>query len=133
MKVDMINPKSINRPSGYTHGVVVEGGRIFFIAGQVAWDEHGKCVAPGDIVKQFRQVLKNLKACCDEVDCKMTDLVKLNVYVTDKADYMAHNAELHAIWLEYFGKFFPPLTLVEITKLWDDENIVEIEGIAILK
>ena len=43
MSVEVINPGSMPRGS-YSHAVVVNGGRLVFVSGQVSVDSHGKVV-----------------------------------------------------------------------------------------
>ena len=57
--LDWIQPAEWPRPKGYSNGVVVTGGRLVVLAGQVGWDEQEKIV-PGGLVPQFEQALKNV-------------------------------------------------------------------------
>ena len=132
MEVTTINPAGLAKIPGSAHAMLVHGGKTLHIAGQEPLDREGRCVAPGDMVKQFGQVLANMKVCCDEVGAKMTDIVVLRIYVTDKKLYKAHGRELGAIYLDYFGKHFPATTLVQVVELWNEENMVEIEAVVAL-
>ncbi|MEO6458744.1 MAG: RidA family protein, partial [Chloroflexia bacterium] len=62
MEKRIVTPPSLARPTGFSHGILTNGGRLLFLAGQTSIDEAGEIVAPGDIVGQYRQVLANLKA-----------------------------------------------------------------------
>ncbi|MBI1995803.1 MAG: cobalamin B12-binding domain-containing protein, partial [Deltaproteobacteria bacterium] len=56
-----INPVSLAKPRGYTHGVKTSGASVLlFLGGQVAWDQEGRLVGGGDIVAQFDKALENL-------------------------------------------------------------------------
>lgn len=57
-----INPPEISKPTGYTHVVEVTGGKLVFIAGQVAFDKESHLVGPGDLKAQTTQVFENIKA-----------------------------------------------------------------------
>ena len=57
---DLVNPDGLPQPSGFNHAVVSGGGRIVWLAGQTALDADGLVVAPGDVVAQFEQALRNL-------------------------------------------------------------------------
>jgi enamine deaminase RidA (YjgF/YER057c/UK114 family) len=50
-----INPSSLRKPSGYTHGLCVQGGRLLFLAGQTA-ASLGK-IDTDDFVEQFDRAL----------------------------------------------------------------------------
>ena len=55
MTFKLINPESLGAPQGYANGVLAEaGGRLLFIAGQVAWDQQQQIVSE-DLVEQFDQ------------------------------------------------------------------------------
>lgn len=127
-----IKPQSLVPPSGYTPGLLTTGGRLLFLAGQTGMDASGAIAAPGDLVAQFSQALANLQAVVAEAGGQMTDIVKLTIFVTDKAAYRALLAEIGAAYRAVFGKYYPAMTLVEVRSLYDDQALVEIEGIAVL-
>ena len=106
---------------------------MLFLAGQTALDNEGHIVAPGDVVEQYRQVLGNLKAVVEEAGGEMTDIVKMTIFVRDRDDYKAHLKELGKVHKEFFGAYYPATALLEISRLFDDEALVEIEGIAVIK
>jgi enamine deaminase RidA (YjgF/YER057c/UK114 family) len=127
-----INPATLAVPIGFAHGFEVRSGRILFLAGQVARDRDGRLVAPGDLVGQFRQVCENLRAVVEAAGGRMTDIVKLTIYVLDVADYKRQTKAIGAVYREYFGKHFPAMTLVGARDLYDagDGCLLEIEGVA---
>jgi enamine deaminase RidA (YjgF/YER057c/UK114 family) len=127
-----LNPAQLVKPIGYSHGYVTEGGRTVYLAGQVSFDSAGNILHAGDIVKQFGQALANLQIVMQEAGGAMTDIVKLNLFVKDKEDYRAHMKVIGAVYRSYFGKHFPAMTLVEVSSLFDDGALVEIEGIAVI-
>jgi enamine deaminase RidA (YjgF/YER057c/UK114 family) len=128
-----LNPSTLAKPSGFTHGIVTQGGRLLFIAGQTAMDSTGAIVTqPPDIVGQFRQVLSNIKAVIDEAGGQMTDIVKMTIFVADKAAYQLHLKELGTIHQSFFGKYYPAMALIEIKSLWNEEAMIEIESIAVI-
>ena len=60
MPFELINPQSLGAPSGYSNGLLTEaGGRLLFIAGQIAWNEKHKIVSD-DFVEQFDKALENV-------------------------------------------------------------------------
>lgn len=132
MEKQIVNPTSLVKPSGYAHGVVTQGGRLLFLAGQPALDAEGKIVAPGDIAGQFDQSFKNLKTVLEAAGGTMTDIVKLTIYVTDKSAYLSNLKPIGAVYRSYFGRYYPAMTLVEVKSLFDDAALVEIEGTAVI-
>jgi enamine deaminase RidA (YjgF/YER057c/UK114 family) len=129
-----VNPPTLAKPVGYSHGFSAQGGRTLYLAGQVAFDKDGKVVGKGDLAAQFRQVCANLEALCTSQGGQLTDIVKLTIYVLSKAEYQARSKEIGGIYREYFGKHFPAMTLVEVKGLYDEGAgcAIEIEGIAVL-
>ena len=127
----LINPASLPRPVGFTHGILATGYRTLYLAGQTALDAEGSLVAPGDIVGQYRQVLSNLRAVVDAAGGEMANIVKMTIFVQDRDDYKAHLKELGEIHKEFFGSHYPATALLEVSRFFDDGVLVEIEGIAV--
>ena len=127
-----VNPPSMVKPAGYSHAFEVKGGRLLFLAGQVAFDKDGNVVGRGDLVAQFRQVCENLKTLVTSQGGTLQDIIKLNIYVLDKESYKANTRAIGQVYREYFGKHFPAMTLAEVKGLYDASCLIEIEGIAAL-
>jgi enamine deaminase RidA (YjgF/YER057c/UK114 family) len=133
MKKSIVDPSSLATPSGYANGILAEGGRILFLAGQTGMDATGAIAAPGDLVAQFTRALANLKAVVEEAGGAMADIVKLTIFITNKNLYRANLKPLGEAYRSFFGRYYPAMTLVEVKSLFDDEAMVEIEGIAVLE
>lgn len=127
-----INPPSLPKPVGYAHGWEAQGGKTIYIAGQVAMDKDSRVVGRGDLVAQFRQVCENLRAVVTARGGQLNDILKLTLYVLSKAEYKAHSRDIGAVYREYFGRHYPAMTLVEVKGLYDDDCLIEIEGIALV-
>lgn len=132
MKREIINPSQLAEPRGFNHGFLVEGGRLLFLAGQDASDTNGAIVAPGDLVGQFEQVLKNLQAVVEEAGGSMQDIVKLNVFVADRTEYRANLKPIGAIFRNYFGGHYPAMALFEVAGFFREETLIELEGFAVI-
>lgn len=128
----IVNPPSLSKPVGFSHGVVAAGGRTLYIAGQVATDASGQVVGKGDLVAQFRQVCANLAALLEASGGRLEHVVKLTVFVLSKADYKARVREIGTVYREFFGRHYPAMTLVEVSGLFEDDYAIEIEGVAVL-
>ena len=133
MKKKIITPPSLPIPRGYNHGIVVSGGKLLFLAGQDAGDSEGNIVAPGDLVGQFEQVLRNLKAVVDEAGGSMQDIVKLNVFVKNRDDYVANLKPIGKVFRTYFGDHYPAMALFEVSAFFRDGNLIELEGMAVIE
>ena len=128
----IVNPSTLAQPSGYANGVLAEGGRLLFIAGQTGMDATGKIVSPGEIVGQFQQALANIKEVVAAAGGEMTDIVKMTIFVTDKVAYRASLKPIGAVYKSFFGKHYPAMALIEVKSLWDDEAMIEIESAAMI-
>ena len=132
MSFEFINPESLGLPRGYTNGVLTPaGGRLLFIAGQIAWDEQQKIVG-ADFVEQFDRALANVLAVVAEAGGSPDRIARLVVYVTDKKEYRARLKEIGARWRARMHRHFPAMALVEVKSLLEDGAKVEMEGIAVL-
>ncbi len=129
----IINPLTLARPRGFSHGVLVSGGQLLFLAGQTSSDAEGNIMAPGDLVAQYEQVLRNLKAVVEAAGGKMQDIAKINIFVRDRDDYLAHLKQLGQVHRSFFGNYYPATALFEISRLFQDEAVIEIEGMAVLE
>jgi 2-iminobutanoate/2-iminopropanoate deaminase len=112
----------------YSPAVVTEGGKIVWLAGQIATvDDDGKSLA-GDFEGQTRQVFKLLNATLERAGGKLSDIVQMTVFITD-----ARNGDrLTQIRREIFGDNFPGSTLITITALAVPDAKIEIQGIAVI-
>jgi len=113
---EIINPPELARPRGFSHGIAVEGGRLLMLAGQDASDAEGR--------------IKNLKAVVEAAGGTLQDVVKLNIYVTDRAAYRAQLKSLGEIHRAYFGRHYPATALFEVKGLFNPDAMIEMEGIA---
>jgi len=129
MTFERINPESLAAPIGFSHAVAVEGKRIVFLAGQTALDKSGVIVGNG-IVEQFEKALSNLLTALKESGGTPAQLTKLTIFSVDPEDYRAHAKELGGVWKRLVGRDYPAMTLVGVTRLWDADALVEIEGYA---
>jgi enamine deaminase RidA (YjgF/YER057c/UK114 family) len=132
MSFNFINPKSLGAPRGYSNGVLTEtGGRLLFIAGQVAWDEQQQIVS-ADLVDQFDRALANVITVVTEAGGKPEQIARLIIYVTDKNEYRAQMKEIGERYRTRMGKHFPAIVLVEVAGLLEDRAQIEIEAVAVL-
>ncbi len=127
-----INPESLGAPKGYANGLLVDpGGKLLFIAGQIAWNHQQKIVS-ADFVEQFDRALQNLLTVVNEAGGRATDICRLAIYVTNKLEYSQRTKEIGERYRAHMGKHFPAMVLVEVKGLLDDSAKVEIEGIAVI-
>ena len=129
MDVERINPAELARPSGFSHAVSVTASRMVFLAGQVGVDRDGTVVS-GGVVAQFEQALANLLTALAAAGGQPSELVSLTIYSVDVADYQAHARQIGAVWRRLVGVGYPAMAAVGVTRLWDPDALVEMQGIA---
>jgi enamine deaminase RidA (YjgF/YER057c/UK114 family) len=132
MSFEFINPESLGAPRGYSNGVLTAaGGRLLFIAGQVAWDQNQQIVSD-DLVAQFDRALANVVTVVSEAGGKPEQIARLILYVTDKNEYRARMKEIGHRYRARMGKHFPAMVLVEVAGLLEERAQIEIEATAVL-
>lgn len=129
MSKTTINPEALPKPSGYAHGVLA--GNAVYLGGQTALDRDMQIV-PGGIVEQFRQAFSNVLTTLAAAGGHPEDLVSVTIYLTDVDDYMAHGKEIGRIWREMAGSEYPAMAGIGVTRLWQKEAMIEIQGIAVV-
>lgn len=132
MEKKFINPPTLATPRGYTHVVTAAGGKMIFVAGQVAFDAKGELVGKGDLRAQATQAYENLKAALTAAGATTADVVKMNTYIVN-----FKSADLPVI-REVRAQFFPQenlpaSTLVGVQALAVDGLLIEVEAIAMVK
>ncbi|WP_284976261.1 RidA family protein [Arthrobacter sp. efr-133-TYG-104] len=129
MSHQTINPESLPKPSGFAHGILA--GNTVFLGGQTALDKDMNIV-PGGIVEQFTQAFTNVLTTLREAGGQPEDLVNVTIYLTDVDDYMANGREIGRIWREMAGSQYPAMAGIGVTRLWQKEALIEIQGIAVI-
>lgn len=128
----VVNPTSLPPPSGFAHAVVTTGGRTVWLAGQTAMDSAGRIVAPGDVVDQFEQALSNLLTALRAAGGEPEHLVTMTTYIVDVPDYRQHAREIGRVWRRLVGDRYPAMAGIGVSRLWDDDALVEVQGIAVV-
>ena len=132
MSFKLINPEALGAPSGYSNGLLVDGGgKLLFIAGQIAWDNNQSIVSD-DFVEQFDKALANVVTVVRAAGGEPNNMARLVIYVTDKIEYRKRTKEVGDCYRKHMGKHFPAMVLVQVAGLLDDRAKVEIEGMAVI-
>lgn len=119
-----INPQGIYAPASYDHAMWA--GDTLYVAGQVARDERGELVAPGDASGQAAQVYANLGRVLEAAGVRPDQVVKVVTYLVEGADGAAVTAERR----RFFGGHRPPHTGLIVAALGGPEVQVEVEVVA---
>lgn len=125
-----INPTELSKPPGYTHAVVVAGGTLVYLSGQVALNAHGDLVGKDDFRAQVTQVFENLKSVLAASGTSPEHIIKLNYFVVgldpDKLKIIREVRD------RYVNTVSPPAsTLVGVQHLFREGFEIEIEAVAV--
>src|SRR6478735_6697206 len=107
MANEIVTAPVLSPPVGYAHAVVAGPGRIVHLGGQTALDAEGK-ISGEDLPAQL-------------------DVIAANVV----ADYRRQLPELGKVWQRHFGRHYPATGLFGVTRLFDEEALIELMGVAV--
>ena len=125
-----INPAGFPR-AGYSNAVVSTGARRIALAGQTDMDAAGAIRHPGDLVAQVDGAFANIATVLKACDAKPGDMTRMRIYVLDADGYAANAKAIGAAYRSHFGKWYPAMTLLQVSRLYDADALVEIEVDAI--
>ena len=128
--ITRINPPELGTPPGYSQIVDVHAGHLVFIAGQTALDRDGQLVGKSDFAAQAEQVFSNLATALQASGCTAANLVKLTVFLTDMDNLGRYREARNRFFASVTPPAAPAVTLVEVSKLYGADFMIEIEAIA---
>ncbi len=126
-----INPSNLAPASGFSHGIVTEGGTLLHIAGETG--HHQDFSLDEGFVDQFAQACRNVAAVIAEAGGGPTDLVSLTIFSTDVQAYRDSLSDIGIAYRSVFGRHFPAMALIGVTELVDPKAVVEMSGVAVLR
>ncbi|HEV3029558.1 MAG TPA: RidA family protein [Planctomycetota bacterium] len=129
-EVHPLHPSALRKPSGYTHGFVVRGGRTLYIAGQTA-ASLGE-IPSDDFVDQFDRSLAAVLEVVKEAGGKPADLVTFTIFVSSIDEYLRSLQPLGERYRRRMGRHYPCMALLEIARFVNPRARVEIQAIAVL-
>ena len=125
--IEKLNPPGIVTPlnNAYHHAVVIPpNARLCYVAGQVGMRADGS--TPESLEEQAEQAWRNVMACVEAAGMSAQNVVKINAYLVDAADYPAFAAAR----AKYLGDARPASTAILIKGLLKPEWRFEIEAVA---
>lgn len=91
----------------------VETGNLIFISGQVPINPETGDVVSGSIEEQANQVIKNIQNICEAADCRLGDIVKLTIFLTDLGNFSIVNE----VMTKHFSEPYPARATIEVSAL----------------
>ena len=132
MNYRIVNPDELGAPRGWNNGLLAEsGGRVLFVAGQIAAGADGQVVTD-DFVGQFERALANAMSVVEAAGGKPEHVGRLTIYVTRMEAYRQALRHLGEAYRRVMGPHYPAMALVAVTELVNPDAWVEIEATAVL-
>lgn len=130
MSTITVHPKGWKPAKGYANGMIGEG-RMLFVGGQIGWTAE-QVFETHEFIGQMVQALHNIREVVEAAGGSVADITRLTWYVTDKSEYVAHQAKVGAAYRDVMGYHFPAMTMVVVSALVEDDAKIEIEATAVL-
>lgn len=102
-------------------------GRLLFVSGLTSRDARGEIVAVGDVTGQTRQVLRRMAGVLEAAGATLDDVVQIRTYLRDMEDWPA----VEAVWRQAWSEPWPASTCVEISRLHDPRQLIEMDAVAV--
>ncbi|GAA3458553.1 RidA family protein [Saccharothrix longispora] len=129
--VSLIRSSRLSDVAEYAYAAAVAAGaRLVFLAGACPLDEDGNTVAVGDYAGQAARAVENMRIALEDAGAGIEDVVSTRVLVAS-----TRQADLVTAWevvRAAFGDHDVPSTLLGVTVLGYDDQLVEIEAVAAL-
>lgn len=103
--------------SGYSQAL--RHGRLLTTSGYLGTLPDGSGLVAGGFAAQTRQALDNIQAVLAEAGCALTDVMRVNVSLTDIKRF----AEMDAIYREYFSEPYPTRNTIGVKELWGGAQV----------
>lgn len=96
-----------------TYSQAIRHDQLVFLSGQIPLEPLTMEMVDGDIRAQLHQIFKNLSAVAIAAGGQLSDIVKLNIYLTD----LSHFPIVNEVMAEYFEQPYPARAAVEVSAL----------------
>lgn len=96
-----------------TYSQAVQAGDTVYVSGQIPLDPATQTLVAGDIEAEIRRVFENLKAVAEAAGASLAQAVKVNIYLTDLANF----AKVNEIMARYFPQPYPARAAVGVAAL----------------
>ena len=116
-------PKAIG-----TYSQAVISAPFVFLSGQIPLNPKTMTLVDGDIDDAIAQVFENLSAVCCAAGGSLASIVKLNIYLTDLANF----GSVNQVMAQYFSEPYPARAAIQVSALPKGADI-EMDGIMVLE
>lgn len=130
--VTLIRSAELSSVAQYAYAATAPAdARLVFLAGSCPLNADGSTASPGDYAAQAAKCLENMVVALREAGAGITDVISTRVLVAS-----SDRADLRAAWQvvrETFGEHDVPSTLLGVTVLGYDDQLVEVEAVAVVR
>lgn len=102
-----------------TYSQAIKTGNTVYLSGQIPLIPETMEMVDGGIDAQISRVFKNLQAVAQAAGGQLSDVVKLNVYLTD----LSHFPIVNKIMAEYFSQPYPARAAIGVAALPKDAQV----------
>lgn len=132
-EIKIFNPDGLAKPAGtYTHIARAKTQEVVFIAGQVPTNAAGAVVGKGDFEAQCAQVYANIHTALRAVGADWRNVVQFTSFLVRPQDAAAFRAYRGREFPKMFPGGAPPNTLLIISRLADEDYLLEVQTVAAL-
>jgi enamine deaminase RidA (YjgF/YER057c/UK114 family) len=124
------NPETLPPPKGFSHAIIAQAGRTVYLAGQTAQKADGT-IAGATMAEQFDVAAGNVVKALEAAGSHPHDLVSMQIFVTDVAEYQRASKQIGEAYRRHFGRHYPAMALLEVGRLLDPKAKVELMCIAV--
>jgi enamine deaminase RidA (YjgF/YER057c/UK114 family) len=124
------NPDTLPPAQGFSHAVIAQAGRTVYLAGQTAQQTDGAIVG-STIAEQFEIAAGNVVKALEAAGAHPQDLVSMQIFVTDMSEYQRTSRQIGEAYRRHFGRHYPAMALLEVSRLFDPKAKVELMAIAV--
>ncbi len=107
-----------------TYSQAVKVGTTVYLSGQISLMPETMEMIEGDIKLQIHRVFKNLRAVTNAAGGDLSDIVKLNIFLTDLSDF----PHVNQVMAEYFQQPYPARAAIGVAALPKNAS-VEMDGV----
>jgi enamine deaminase RidA (YjgF/YER057c/UK114 family) len=129
-RVQTVDPASLPRPGGHSHGAKGFGDWLF-VSAQTGRSREGRMVSAG-LPEQLAQALDNALDVVWAGGGSAASLVRVTVYVRDVREFRLRRRAIDEAWKRRLAGHRPALTVLEVAGLLDEEALVAVEAVALV-
>jgi 2-iminobutanoate/2-iminopropanoate deaminase len=129
VRITIDNPPAAAQPAGpYSQVARIDlgTGSLIYLSGQVALDENNEAAFPGNVEAQAESIFRTISDLLAAHGATLADIVNVRTFLTD----MDQRAGYSKVRAKYFSGTLPTSTTVEVSRLFKDGAVIEVEVVA---